>query len=280
MVNFNGTIVSETAVSLENNRAFLYGDGVFETIKSLDGQILFLEDHYFRLMASMRILRMDVPMNFTMEFLESEIQKTIQAQSTKAHSFRVRVTCFRVGGGRDLPKERGIHFLISAVANQQVLYTLNQQAYEVEIFKDFHQPKHLISTLKTTNRLLNITASIFAEENQYQNVLLINEDKNIVEATNGNLFMVIGNQIITPPISDGCINGIMRKKIKSLCERIEDVQWIERSISPFELQKADELWISNVIAGIIPITKFRKKEYNNALAQQVINRLNAAVRLG
>ncbi|WP_372473674.1 aminotransferase class IV [Capnocytophaga sp. ARDL2] len=280
MVNFNGTIIDKTSISIEHNRAFLYGDGVFETIKSLDGQILFLEDHYFRLMASMRILRMEIPMDFTMEFLESEIQKTIDAQITKVASYRIRVTCFRNNGGKDLPTDRGIQFLITVAPLENILYELNNQPYEVEIFKDFHQPKHLISTLKTTNRLINITASVFAEENQYQNVLLINEDKNIVEAINGNIYLIVDNQIVTPPVADGCINGIMRKKLKAFCERIDEVQWVERSISPFELQKADELWISNAIAGIIPITKFRKKEYTNALAEQLINRLNAAVRLG
>ena len=73
MINFNGTITDSETNLLVNNRAFLYGDGVFESIKIVDQKILFLEDHYFRLMASMRIVRMEIPMNFTMEFFEEQI---------------------------------------------------------------------------------------------------------------------------------------------------------------------------------------------------------------
>ena len=93
------------------------------------------------------------------------------------------------------------------------------------------------------------------------NCFLLNEGKNVVEALNGNIFMVIGNQLITPPVSEGCLNGIMRKQIIEFLQKIEDIEVIEKSISPFDLQKADELFITNVIIGIQPITKYRKKEF-------------------
>ena len=70
MINFNGAIVSEDANVLVQNRGFLYGDAVFETVKIVNEKILFLEDHYFRLMSSMRVIRMEIPMNFTLEYLE------------------------------------------------------------------------------------------------------------------------------------------------------------------------------------------------------------------
>lgn len=279
MVNFNGTITEYTQTHLADNRAFLYGDAVFETIKSLDGKILFLEDHYFRLMSSMRILRMEIPMYFTMEFLEEEIQKTIAAHPQEATSYRIRITCFRIGKGKYTPDNRNIEYLITTEPLTEALYSITDQAYEIEIFKDFHVSKHLLSTIKSTNRLINITAGIFAEENDYANVLLINEDKNVVEAIHGNVFVVSGNQIATPPISDGCIQGIMRKKIKAIVEKWEEYEWIERSISPFELQKADEIWISNVIMGVQPVTKYRKKEYRADVAKQLVTRLNSVIRL-
>ena len=73
MINFNGSIVSNDANLLTHNRSFLYGDAVFETVKIVNSKILFLEDHYFRLMSSMRIVRMEIPMNFTLEYLEEQI---------------------------------------------------------------------------------------------------------------------------------------------------------------------------------------------------------------
>ncbi|MGK0251076.1 MAG: branched-chain amino acid aminotransferase, partial [Gammaproteobacteria bacterium] len=73
MINDNGTLLKAEDIQLSPfNRAFLYGDGVFETIKAVNGKLLFWEDHYFRLMAAMRILRMDVPMSFTPEYLEQQ----------------------------------------------------------------------------------------------------------------------------------------------------------------------------------------------------------------
>ena len=81
MINFNGSIASNEANLLTNNRGFLYGDAVFETIKIVKSKILFLEDHYFRLMSSMRIVRMEIPMNFTMEYLEEQILNLVRAKN-------------------------------------------------------------------------------------------------------------------------------------------------------------------------------------------------------
>ena len=125
--------------------------------------------------------------------------------------------------------------------------------------------------------MINVVASIFAKENGFQNCLLINEDKNVVEATNGNVFMKIGSQLITPPISDGCLNGIMRKQIIAIVNKMETIEMIEKSISPFDLQKADELFISNVITGIQPITKYRKKEFTSEVAKEILDSLNALI---
>jgi len=279
MVNFNGEIVEDNTSLSINNRAFLYGDGVFETLKIVSNKILFLEDHYFRLMASMRILRMEIPMNFTMEYLEGEILKLAKINQLE-RSARVRLTIFRNDGGYYLPTSNEISFLIAIKPLEKELYSIENETYEVELFKDFYITKHLLSTLKSTNKIINITASIFAKENDYNNCLILNDSKNIVEAINGNIFMVVGNKLITPPISEGCLNGIMRKQILALAKKIDHLEVLEEVISPFDLQKADELFITNVISGIQPISKYRKKEFTNQLSKDLLARLNAAVRLG
>lgn len=279
MVNFNGEIVEDNTSLSINNRAFLYGDGVFETLKIVNNKILFLEDHYFRLMASMRILRMEIPMNFTMEYLEGEILKLAKINRLES-SARVRLTVFRNDGGYYLPTSNKISFLIAIKPLEQELYSIENETYEVELFKDFYITKHLLSTLKSTNKIINITASIFAKENDYNNCLILNDSKNIVEAINGNIFMVVGNKLITPPISEGCLNGIMRKQILGLAKKIDHLEVLEEVISPFDLQKADELFVTNVISGIQPISKYRKKEFTNQLSKDLLARLNAVVRLG
>jgi branched-chain amino acid aminotransferase len=89
--------------------------------------------------------------------------------------------------------------------------------------------------------------------------------------------MKIGNQVITPPTSDGCLNGIMRKQVIAIISKMVDFDIIEKSISPFDLQKADELFISNTITGIQPITKYRKKEFTINFSKEIINKINASI---
>lgn len=276
MINYNGELVSSQALLSNSNRSFLYGDGVFETIKIVNNTILFFEDHYFRLMASMRIVRMQIPSNFTSEFLEAEILNLARANASE-NSARIRFTVFRNDGGFYLPKTREVSYLIQSYNLESKQYSTNFGAYEIELYKDFFISKQLLSTLKTSNKMINITGSIFADENGFQNCLLLNNEKNVVEALNGNIFMLVGNTLITPPIADGCLNGIMRKQVLGLAKINDTIAFVEKSISPFDLQKADELFITNVINGIQPVTKYRKKEYTTDFALVLLNQLNAKI---
>ena len=277
MVNYNGNIQEDSGVLVESNRGFLYGDSVFETIKVLDNKVLFLEDHYFRLMASMRICRMEIPMSFTMEFIEEQIIKLVSFLP-KSNSFRVRFSVFRNSDGFYNPVSNEVEFIVVACPLENELYRIEKEIYEVELYKDFFIPKQLLSTLKTNNKMLQITGSIFAKENDYDNCLMLNDEKNVVEALQSNLFMKMGNVISTPPVSDGCLNGIMRKQIIELLKKMAGIELKEVSISPFDLQKADELFLTNVISGIQPITKYRKKEFTSNFAEQIIVKLNAKIR--
>lgn len=276
MVNFNGVITDEQLLLTASNRSFLYGDGVFETLKILNNQILFFEDHYFRLLASMRIIRMQIPMNFTLEYLEEQILTLVREQNCH-EAARVRLTVFRNEGGYYKPTDNSVSFIIQASALSVKPYVIDEVTFEVDLYKDFTVAKQLLSTLKTNNKLIQITASIFAQENGLDTCLLINEEKNVIEAANGNLFMLLNGQLITPPIIEGCLNGIMRKQILKLAKELDGIEMIEQPISPFDLQKADELFITNVIIGIQPITKYRKKEFEKTKAKQLLEKLNQTI---
>lgn len=272
MINSNGMLVSLNN-DLVSNRAFLYGDAVFETLKIIDNKIIFFEDHYFRLMASMRIVRMKIPKNFTMEFLEEQILSTVKSNGF-SESARVRITVYRNDGGFYLPKDNSVSYLISCSSLLNKLYEIQDLPYEVELFKDFYVTKQLLSTIKSTNKLINTVASIFASENAYQNCFLMNDDKNIIEVLNGNIFMLTGNNLITPPISEGCLNGIMRKQLIKVLKGFENIVFEEAIISPFDLQKADEIFITNIITGIQPITKYRKKAFQTRFSKELLDKVN------
>jgi branched-chain amino acid aminotransferase len=281
MLNFNGNVISKnTSFITSDNRGLKYGDALFETIRVVNNKIYFWEDHYLRLMSSMRILRMQIPMSFTMEYLEAQIIETIAANAYENNAVRIRLTVFRNDGGLYCPKTNEVSFIIEATTLDTNFYTLNDAFYEVELFKDFYVNIDMLSTLKTNNKILNVVGSVFAKENNYDNCILLNNNKMVVEALNGNIFMVIGSTIKTPPKSDGCLNGILRKKLIEIIGKLETYTLEESSISPFDLQKADELFITNAIMGIQPISKYRKKEYSTIVASDLIGKLNAVARLG
>ena len=276
MINFNGTIVSTDTGLLTQNRAFLFGDAVFETVKIVNDKILFLEDHYFRLMSSMRVVRMEIPMNFTMEYFEEQILALATAKNA-SRSARARITVYRNDGGYYLPQNNTVSFLINVESMDNTLYSINQGEYVVDLYTDFYVARQLLSSIKTTNKIINVTASIFASENGLDNCLLLNDSKNVIEALQGNIFMLKGNTLITPPVSEGCLNGVMRRQVLALARKIEYLEVTEEIISPFDLQKSDELFITNVIKGIQPITKYRKKEFSTNISTILVQKLNEII---
>ncbi|MDO7173203.1 aminotransferase class IV [Mariniflexile sp. AS56] len=279
MTNFNGTILEQEQLVSIHNRGYAYGDALFETIKASHGKLFFWEDHYFRLMASMRIMRMEIPMNFTMEYLEDQILNTLKASNLEDTSARVKLLVHRNEGGLYLPNTNDVSFAISVKHIENDFYTLQEGFYEVDLFKDYYVSPSLLSTLKTNNKALNVVGSIYAKENNLANCLVLNTNKHVVEALNGNVFVVKGNTIKTPPISDGCLKGVMRKQIIEILKTGTEFELIEESVSPFELQKADEIFITNVIVGIQPVTKYRKKLFNTELSKTILQKLNVKLRL-
>ena len=281
MININGTIFEDSKSKLSPfNRGFAYGDAVFETLKINNNKPLFWESHYFRLMASMRILRMEIPMNFTPEFLEEQIMSLVNSLSFTAVSYRAKLTVFRDSEGYYTPDTNAVSFTISVSELDSDIYKIYDHSYEIELFKDYFIAPNLLSTLKTNNKVVNVVGSIFAKENNYNNCLLLNTNKNVIEALNGNVFLVNGTTIKTAPLTDGCLKGIVREKLIEIISKSSEYKLDESSISPFELQKADEIFITNIIQGIVPVTKYRKKAYASEVSKALLGMLNTKLRLG
>lgn len=279
MVNYNGILTETHQLISINNRGFNYGDALFETIKVSRGTVFFWEDHYFRLMASMRILRMEIPMHFTMEYLQEQILETVSGNNLMDKSVRVKLYVNRKEGGLYLPKNNDVDFMIVAAPLESDFYLLSETAYVLDLYKDFYVAPGLLSTLKTNNKALHVVGSIYAKENKLDNCLLLNTNKQVVEALNGNVFLVKDQVIKTPPLADGCLKGIMRKQVMDIIKQVPEYTLEEASISPFELQKADELFITNVIVGIQPVSQYRKKTFDNQVAKNLFQKLQVKIRL-
>ncbi len=269
MLNYNGDLISYQEFTItHDNRGFKYGDSIFETIKVINGKLIFWEDHYFRLMASMRMLRMKIPIEFTLEYLESEIIKTIQKNDHHS-SVRVRLDITRKDGGFYTPKTNRVDYLIQV----QDITTTPKTSYCIDLFKDFYIYSGHLSTIKSNNKLLQTLASIYAEENELDNVVLLNERKGVVEATNGNIFLIKGTSIKTPSLSEGCLKGIIRGKLIQILSNHPELTIEECVISPFEIQKADEVFITSSIIGIQSVTKYRKKVFSVEITKKIAARL-------
>jgi branched-chain amino acid aminotransferase len=259
MVNYNGNILAEDDFKVSTqNRAFKYGDGIFDTLKCLNEHVYFIEDHYFRLMSSMRMLRMKIPMHFTLEYYETQIKRTL-SENGLLEAARVRVSVFREDGGYYAPLSNEANFLIEVKSLTAKNDTPN---YEIELYKDFQTASGLLSTIKTNNRIINVLAGIYAQENEYQNCILINEKKEVVEAINANIFLIRGNEILTPWLESGCINGIVRKKLIESLQKQGVFSISETQISPFDLLKVDEVFLTNSVTEIQIVDRYRKKHYS------------------
>ena len=185
MINHNGALTStQSPVFTAQNRGLLFGDAVFETLRYSQDHIHFWEDHYFRLMAAMRIFRMDIPMTFTPEFLEQECLRVIQAQSETAAAWRIRLTVYRKDGGAYLPTTRDVDYVIEAKALDSEYY-LSAENYKVELFNDYYLQKSMLSNLKSNNKALQVIGSIFMLEQGFDNGILVNDEKEVVEFLNG-----------------------------------------------------------------------------------------------
>ena len=276
MINFNGKILDESD-QLSNNRGFLYGDAVFETLKIVNNKILFWEDHYFRLMSSMRIIRLDIPETYTPEFLKENIIKIHQKKSLTGNS-RVRITVFRYSSGKYRPESNTSSFIISSEELKESNYILNNGDYKVDLFKDFYLDNQLISSIKSNNKIINVVASIYSNENGLENCILLNKDKMVVEFINSNIFSVNQRKIYTPKLSSGCLNGVMRKNLINIL-RLNSFEVFEEDISTFDLTKSDEIFGTNIIQGLFSVTNYRNKYYSNSISLKILNLLNNHINL-
>ena len=271
MINFNGTITDQSD-QLINNRAFLYGDSVFETLRIIDNKIVFWEDHYFRLMSSMRIIRLDIPDNYTPDFLQKNILKLHKKVSKNGHS-RIRINVFRFSEGKYTPDNNKSSFMISCNEISSPEFKINNGKYVVDLYKDYYLDNQLISSIKTNNKIINVVASIYAKENGLNNCVLLNKDKMVAEFINSNIFIIKNDQIFTPTIKSGCLNGVLRKNLINILKK-SSYSISERDISTFDLTQSDEVFGTNVIQGLFCVTNYRNKIYSNNQSQQIIKLLN------
>jgi branched-subunit amino acid aminotransferase/4-amino-4-deoxychorismate lyase len=275
--NYNGHLISiyEPVVSFAN-RAFRYGDALFETIRVVNGKVMFLVDHMRRIKLGMTTLRMNVPLDFNVDNITRLILELIK-QNNLQNDVRVRLTIFRNEGGFYTPKVNDISFLIETEElEDQGGYTLNEKGYEMEVFHDLKKNKNKLANLKSGNALLYVLAGIYKKDIKMDDCIIINEDSNICEAISSNLFIVKNGALYTPALSEGCVDGVMRKQIISIAQQ-NRILCYEIPIVFNTMMNADEVFLTNAVHGIRWVELYKTKTYSNKMAIYFNDKLNQLI---
>ena len=272
-VNYNGNILSaDQPLFTAANRAFRYGDAVFETIRMMHGEILFFEKHLDRLQRSMKLLRMDVNSDLDFHKLYLAIRHLDQSNRLGGNG-RVRLEVFRNDGGLYTPQSNAVSYLIEASPLNGKEYILNETGLKIEVYTDIKKPVSRLSNLKSANALYYVMAGLHKRENGLDDCLVLNTDDNIAEAISSNIFLVKGEQLITPGLDQACVAGVMREFILQQATE-NNIPVVESAISIDDMLIADEVFLTDVIHGIRWVSAFRNKRYFNTRSRQLLQSIN------
>ena len=265
---YNSKIVPLDSVHISpDNRSFKYGDGLFETIRVMNGKLLFLHAHYERLARGLDLLRIDKSNLATVYKLDSLVAELLKVSGVD-ESARVRVHLWRNGGGLYTPEENTMSYLVEVSEIAENQYVLNEKGLKIGLYDTYNDCKSMLAS-KTASSLPYILASLHKKEQSLDDVLLVSENGNIVEATSSNVFCILNNEILTPPLSSGCIDGVFRRQLLNL----NDVIIRETEISREMLSESSEVFITNVIKGIQWIETIGMQKYSNKIIVDIYNNL-------
>ncbi|RYM33313.1 4-amino-4-deoxychorismate lyase [Brumimicrobium glaciale] len=272
-ISNNGEILENNGPTLvAANRAHLYGDGLFETIRLIDGKPINLNVHILRLMEGMSVLKMRVPNYFSTDFFSKRINELVK-MSNITEGGRVRLSIDRASGGTYMPDTNEVTFFIEAFAIQNNDFVLNTKGLEVDLYTKVRKEKNIFSNFKTKNGLVYVMGAIEAKEKGLDDLLITDQKGNILESTSSNIFLVSNGVLYTPGLDEGCLGGTMRMMIINLA--IENkIKVYESSITPQNILIADEIFLTNAINGIVWVSGYRTKRYMNNVSKNLVNLLN------
>jgi len=248
-LNYNGKVYPADKLLISpNNRSFRYGDGFFETMKMIKGRIVLGNLHFERLFSSLDTLLFDKPKLFTATRLETEIAELAKKNNHTA-SGRIRLMVFRGDGGLYDAENNHPNYLIQTWEMNTANNQLNENGLVVDVFKDARKACDHFSHIKSNNYLSYVMAAIWAKQRKLNDALVLNSHNNIADATIANVFVVKEGIIQTPAITEGCIEGTMRRHLLQ-CIRKEGMPVKETIITLEDVKAASEMFLTNAAYGI------------------------------
>jgi branched-chain amino acid aminotransferase len=153
---------------------------------------------------------------------------------------------------------------------------LNSTGLTVDLFTEFRKTPNSLASIKSANSAIYVLAGVYKNQQQLDECILSNDKSHIIEAISSNIFAVKNGVLYTPPVTDGCVDGVMRKKIIEVAQQ-NRVAVYEISIMQNVLLGADELFLTNTIKGIQWVAAFKQKRYTNNTSEKLIAKLNELV---
>jgi len=252
------------------NRGYRYGDGLFETMKLYKGKILLQHFHFERLFAGLRLLKYSIPYFFSEDKLVKDILNLCRKNDCEQLA-RIRLSVSRGSGGL-YEEEQNPSYVIECRPLDESANRLNENGLLIDIFPDARKSCDKFSNLKSASFQPYAMAAVYAKENQLNDCLVLNTSGNIADSTIANLFLIKNNVFMTPALTEGCIDGVMRKYlVAELLKAGQEVR--ETVIAPASLLDADEIFLTNAIKGIRWVRQFEERTYGHALTAEIYNSL-------
>jgi len=275
-INNNGEVFKNEGATIKTgNRGHLYGDGLFESIRVINGKAVNVDSHVDRMLQGAKVLKIRVPSYYTTDFFEEKIQELLDLSEIKLGG-RVRLSMDRAMGGTYKPESNEANYIIEVYAFEHNVYNLNYKGYEVDLYTEMRKQNDVLANYKTKNSLVYIMASIAAQEKQLDDLLITNSKGGILEGSSANLFVVSNGVLYTPGLEEGCLAGVMRMNIINIALQ-NGIKVYECNIMPQNLLAADEIFLTNAVKGITWIGGYRTKRYFNNMSKKLTDLLNKSV---
>ena len=271
-INFNGEIVPDGTKILSNkNRAFRYGDGLFESMRMMKGALKFTDLHADRLQRGMKALKIDGYSQTDTWFLKDKAEEL--ASRNKAKHARLRLTVYRDAEGLYTPSQNKMGYCMELQPVDEPRYFLNGKGLIMDIFTEVPKPLNYLSNIKTCNSLPYVMAGLFKAQGNLDEVFLLNQNGYLCEAGSSNVFVWYKSHLYTPALSEGCVEGVMRQVVIDIARK-NNIPVSEAQINPEILYEADEVFLTNASKGIQAVMGYGVKRYFNKLSKGLVDELN------
>ena len=272
-INFDGNILpADQMVFSINNRAFRYGDGLFESMRYMKGELRFPDLHMERIRKGMKLLKFDNYSQIDTWFIREKAEELIRRNKT-GQDARLRLTVFRDAGGLYSPTANKMAYVLESQKLEESQYTINAKGLIIDVFDEIPKPVNILSNLKTCNALIYVLAGIFKNQNALDEVLVLNQNGFLCESMSSNVFVVYDRKLYTPALNEGCIGGVMRQVVMRLAKE-NGIELVEAQINPEILNEADEVFLTNAGRGIQWVMGYNNKRYFNEVSRFLNEKLN------